>query len=443
LNSIGRSSSSRLAVCLLIAFTSSSFADTLNGSGVSATSTSLGGAVAASSTQPLDMMTENPANLSRVRSRDLSLGATTVFTQGSFSNASNSNAGINSFAGAVPFGAFVTPLGSSRFKLGFSVTPEMALAAKWRYVDAPGGLGGTSYGLQDNRSSILALRSAVGVGFAVSKTLSFGFTAGMVYNSNSLQTPFVFQTQPVLAGFKTLVDLHTTGIGWNESAGVTWSPTRKFQFGAAYKTRTLIHSHGDLSGNAGAQLATIGAPFRPDFHYNAQVDNVLPQTVIAGASWQFRKRMRLALQTDWINWDKAFVSLPITLTNGNNADINGFVGSSTLRDEVPLHWHNQTVLRAGLETSLTERMTLRTGYSFSNNPVPAETVMPLTAAMVRNTFASGMGYRRGRYGVDATYQFQPPTSEHVGQSALKAGEFDNSRVEVAMHIVTVTTSIHF
>jgi long-subunit fatty acid transport protein len=435
---------SKLGISLAMMLPLTAAADSLNGGAISATSASLGGAVVTGTTQPLDVMTGNPATLSDVRSRALSLGVSSVFTQGSFNNASNTNAGMSPFSGAVPYGAFVTPLGKTRFKLGLVVAPESSLAAKWRYVDAPGGLGGTtSYGLQDNKSAILTLRSAVGLGFAVTPKLSVGFTVGAVYNTNTLQTAYVFQSQPVLKGFKTLIDLHTQGVGWNESVGVNWRMNSKLQFGAAYKTRTLIHSHGDLDGNAGAQLTALGAPISPTFHYDAQVDNVMPQSVIAGVSWQIKPRVRVVVQNDFINWNKAFTSLPVILTNGSNAGINSVAGSSSLRDDIPLGWSNQDVIRAGVETSFHEHLAWRAGYSFSTNPVPAATLMPLTAAILQNTIGTGVGYARGRYDANLTYQCQLPSSEQVGQSSILSGEFNNSRVQVMVHSVSLTTSMHF
>src|SRR5258708_19337659 len=112
-----------------------------------------------------------------------------------------------------------------------------------------------------------------------------------------LKTPYVLQRNPLLKGFKTLIDLHTQGWAPNASAGLLYAPTSKLQFGVSYKTRTSIHTHGALDGNAAAQLATLGAPLRPDFHYYAALDNVLPQMAIGGFSWQMPPRLRPAIHT--------------------------------------------------------------------------------------------------------------------------------------------------
>ena len=88
--------------------------------------------------------------------------------------------------------------------------PELMSVSDWHYVDAPGTLGVT-YGMQEQKSAILAGRAAAGFGVRLGKKLSIGATVGADYNSNTLHAPYIFQSQPVLMGLKTLLDLHTNG----------------------------------------------------------------------------------------------------------------------------------------------------------------------------------------------------------------------------------------
>src|SRR5262249_52066925 len=138
-----------LAVC---ACSIAATADSLYGNSVSANAASLGGAVVASPNQPLEIMMENPAGLAKANTRSASFGFATMFTNGNFSNSVNNKAPITGFAGAAPYGAFVTRIGKSRFHFGAVVAPESALGATWHYNDPPGGIGGTTYGMQRNHS---------------------------------------------------------------------------------------------------------------------------------------------------------------------------------------------------------------------------------------------------------------------------------------------------
>jgi long-subunit fatty acid transport protein len=271
-----------------------------------------------------------------------------------------------------------------------------------------------------------------------------GASVGVVYNSNTLETPYVFQSNPALAGLKTLLDLHTTGVGWNTSVGLIASPTRRLQFNAAWKSKTTIHSTGDANGNIGVQLAALGlGAARPDFHYSAEVTNILPQSVLAGMNWRLDGRWLLAVQADWVNWKDAFSSLPVSLTDGNNADINGLLGTNAIFDRVPLNWKDQYSFRGGVERLLTESISLRAGYAHSNNPVPASTLSPLTAAIMTNEISTGIGYRYGRWRFDLSYGIDPTTQENVGKTALLSGEYANSKVRIGMQSLGLNTGFQF
>jgi long-subunit fatty acid transport protein len=371
------------------------------------------------------------------------LSLTSIFARGSFSNSVNTNAPLNDSPGVVPYGAFGTPLGHSRFSVGVGLVPELTSVSNWNYVDAP-GVAGASYGLQKQKSAILAARSVAGVGFALNKKVSLGVSVGAVYNTNTLETPYVFQSHPALAGLKTLVDLHTTGVGWNTSVGLIANPTDRVQLNVAWKSRTTINSTGDANGNIGVQLGALGmGGARPDFHYTAGVQNVLPQSVLAGVNWRVDGHWVFALQADWTNWKDSFASLPVSLTNGNNADINGLLGSNAIFDRVPLNWKDQYTFRGGVERFLTENIILRGGYAHANNPVPASTLSPLTAAIMGNQLSTGIGYRHGHWRFDLGYGFDPTAQENVGKTALLSGEYANSKVSIGTQSLGLNTSYQF
>lgn len=408
----------------------------------SARSMALGGTYLPSAGGAIDAMAANPAGLTVLGGPVLDLSVTSIFASGSFSNSVNTNAPLKDSPGVVPYGAFGTPLGHSGFSAGIGVTPELTSVSNWNYVDAPGAAG-ASYGLQQQKSAILAARASAGLGYAINSKLAVGVSVGAVYNSNTLDAPYIFQSNPALAGLKTLVDLHTTGVGWNTSVGVIATPSSRVQFNAAWKSRTVINSTGSISGNMGAQFAALGLNAIPTFTYSAGVRNVLPQSVLAGANWRVDGRWVFAVQGNWVNWNSAFSSLPITLTNGSNPDINGLLGTNSIFDRVPLEWKDQYQVHGGIEYRLTENVSLRAGYGLSNNPIPSSTLSPLTAAIMTNQLSTGIGYRHGRLRMDLAYGIDPSTTEHTGRSALLSGEYDNSSVRIETQALGLNTSFVF
>jgi long-subunit fatty acid transport protein len=410
---------------------------------VSARSQGLGGVYLPSTAGALDALAANPAGLTAISAPTVDLSLSTVFSKGDFTNSVNTAAPLRNPTGLVPFAAFATPLGRSRFSVGAGVLPELLSVSDWRYVDAP-GVAGASYGLQRQKSAIVAARTAFGVGFAVNKRLSIGATAGVVYNTNRLLAPYIFQSHPALAGLKTLLDLKTTGTGWNASLGVLARPVDRMQLSFAWKSRTVIESTGDATGNLQTQLNAIGlGGARPDFRYDAMVRNVLPQSVLAGVSLKAHRKWLVGLQANWIGWRGAFRSLPVTLTNGNNSDINGLLSSNGIFDRIPLDWKNQVSYRAGVEHQVAEGFLLRGGYSHGGSALPSSTLSPLTAAIMTRQFSTGFGYRYRRLRFDAAYTFTPLASQSVGSSALKNGEYANSRVRIGMQGLTLNTSYQF
>lgn len=431
----------------LLAPAGSARADGIYRDGAGARAMALGGSSTGLPDAPLEALHSNPAGLSLLESTELQLGGVAGRARGEFRNAANTSGRIRDGDGLAPEFALGYRLPSAPVALGIGLVPDGVLGASWRYVDAPGGLGGAaSYGLQKHRSEIAVVRSVLAASVTLRERLSLGAGLGLIYNRNTLQAPYIFQSHPVLSDFKTLLKLRTEGWGWNGLVGAHYAPHDKVSLGLSYRTETRVDSEGNASGNAAAQLQALGGAFagvRPDFHYDASVVNTFPQVVSGGLSWQASPRARLVFQLDWVNWSDAFDDLEVKLSDGNNADLNGFLGTDRIRDSIPLRWRDSVVGRAGAEFQLSESFTVRGGYSYGRNPVPHSTLSPLTAAIMEHTLGAGLGWEQGRYRVDLAYQHDFSATGRVGASALRAGEYSAARTEVEAHWIGLTTSVRF
>lgn len=405
-------------------------------------SLALGGVYVPSTSDAVGALTTNPAGLTYLSSPTLDLSMSAVFARGSFSNSVNANSPMTTSPGVIPYGAFGMPVGKSRFSFGIGFAPDLVSVSDWHYVDAP-GLAGVTYGMQENKSAILAGRAMVGLSYAFSRKLSVGMTAGADYNSNTLHAPYIFQSQPQLGGTKTLLDLHTYGTGWNMSLGAMFEPTRNLDFGVAWKSHTVIVTNGLASGDASALFTALAISAPSNFSYNASVKNILPQSVNANVAWHVNPRWALVFQTDWVNWSNAFVNLPVTLTSGSNAVINGVAGSTTLVDGVPLNWKDQYSFHGGVERMLTEGTAIRFGYAHGNDPVPSGTLTPMTAAIMTNQLSTGFAFHTGHSRFDIAYTFDPIAQQQVQQSGLLAGEYSNSTDRVGLQSLSLGYTFQF
>lgn len=417
-------------------------ADGIYRNGIGARSMSMGGADVGYAPDALGAMGTDPGALGFIHDNEANLGLFGGVVEGEFVKSPTSDGHLDTSLNGLPEGALAFPLGKLPITLGISTVPESTLLAHWRYVDPPGGANGTfSYGLQTDKSEILNLRNAIGLGVAFSDKFSFGASFGADYNQNELITPFIFQSAPHLKTAKVLLDLTTSGWGYNGMAGFSFRPLTNLQFGLSYESPTRIYSQGSASGQVNA--SQIGVPVILPFHYHAQVRNVFPQMIEAGTSWGFLPQWRLALQLDWVNWGDAFQTLPVALSQGSNPTVNAVAGGNATQDNVPLNWHNEFVYRTGVEYMLTENWALRAGYCYSPSPVPDSTLNPMTAAINEHTLSAGVGYHWGRWTADLAYQYAIPMTRNVGTSGLLDGEYSNSSVQVDMHLFELTLGVTF
>jgi long-subunit fatty acid transport protein len=392
-------------------------------------------------------MSANPAGLSLLTGPEADAGFEGASPYGHFTSKTGDGGALSSAFDLAPEAAIAVPVQKTPFTLGIGVIPQIGLDAHWNYRDPAGGLGGlASYGTQPDNAEIQELRVAVGASVAITRQLSIGASFGLNYNENTLQTPYIFQSQPVLRGFKTLLDLSTSGWGENASAGILYRPADTVAIGFSYQSPTTIRTHGDASGNAAAQLDALGPAFagvKRDFHYSAEVDNTFPQIVSGGVAWKFHPGWEVSTQVGWTNWSDAFDTLPVKLTHGNNAQINALVASNSLQDNIPLGWKDRFTYSIGIEHTILKDYFLRCGYAYSKSPVPSETLTPLTAALPEHTLSAGAGYRWRWLEVDLAYQWDISASRQVGKSALLDGEYSGSSVSAGIQWVGLTTSMRF
>lgn len=423
-------------VAAVVVSSSSGLASGVNRNGAGARSMGIAGAITASPDDPVSAMMSNPAGLSGMRDPLLTLGAMMVYADAVFSGSANGDVSLADRSGIAPEIALAIPLSQAPVTLGFSVIPEVTRLSEWYYTDAPGGLdGNTSYGFRLHRAEIISVRTAMGAGWKVHDRLSIGVSAGISHQDISLNAPFIFQSFAPLRGIKTPLDLETSDHdAWNGDIGLLYQATEQLTFGLNFRTKTKITSTGTASGNADVQLASLGlGAARPDFRYDAEVETALPASLTAGAHWKATKRLHLSAQLDWINWSDSFDTLVVNLSNGNNADLNGLAGGSSLTDRIPLDWDDALVGRIGIEYSVASRWWLRAGYAYGANPIPNRNLTPLNAAISEHTVSAGVGYRGDVYAVDLSWQYDLPHKESTGVSNILDGEYSGTATRLSAH----------
>ena len=107
------------------------------------------------------------------------------------------------------------------------------------------------------------------------------------------------------------------------------------------------------------------------------------------------EQFTVALTTSWINW-ASINTVEITATNPSNA-----LAPSQVNLNIPFNWKDQVVVALGFSYSVLQesswknkdRLVLRAGYNYSNNPIPKETLSPLWPLINEHHFSVGLGFR--------------------------------------------------
>jgi long-subunit fatty acid transport protein len=226
--------------------------------------------------------------------------------------------------------------------------------------------------------------------------------------------------------------------------GAQWRVNEQLTFGLAYRTESTVETRGRADGNANVQLARLGlGAARPDFHYDAEVTNVFPQSLAIGAEWRATKQWTVAAGVEWIDYSRTFDTLVVTLNNGTNRDLNGLTGDDDIHDEIPVDWRDQWIARIGAEYAFNEEWSGRIGYSWARSPLRSRTLSPLTALIPEHTITVGIGWQLAEWKADLAWEWQLAKSRTIRDSILAAGEYEGGELEVSLHVFGLTVTREF
>jgi long-chain fatty acid transport protein len=188
------------------------------------------------------------------------------------------------------------------------------------------------------------------------------------------------------------------GYGFAGKIGFTYKFNDMVSVGGTYHSKTSL---GDLeTGSAGAQFLVNGVPSVSgkitvrDFQW--------PETYGLGVAVQASPELMVVADWKRINWRDVMKNF--TMTYSAMGDSMTFA--------LPQNWENQDVLQLGLAYKATAALTLRTGASFSGNPVPDSTMHYLFPAIEKNHYMAGVGYAiNDSTSVDFSLQHAPKVEQ--------------------------------
>lgn len=371
--------------------------------GFSAESTALAGSghVAVADTSAINT---NPAALSLIQGTrfDVTAGFLQAFLHHSDAFGNNNVAGQNN----------VYALGNLGAATRIAAVPGLTIGAG---IFTQGGFGSdyrnlmTAFGTQDAASSFFRyLKFAIGLSYEATDKLSFGIAPSVGYSDVSLRL-FPGTSVPPSPGLPTgfagfnIRDscARNGGLGplggdcpsdvvFGVKIGAMYRALPWLTVGATYTSPVRFNYTG---GQATLNFSALGLG---NVNYDARVAGIKwPQQVDVSMAAKPLEQLTVTLTTSWLNW-ATINNVEITATNPNNA-----LAPSQVNLTFPFNWKDQVVVALGFSYSVMQesswkdkdRLVLRAGYNYSNNPIPKETLSPLWPLTLEHHFAGGIGYR--------------------------------------------------
>ncbi len=341
---------------------------------------SMGGASTAAPLSASGALMWNPATLSGLSRSELDVGAELLFP----------HASVSSQIPANTFGPGIPPIDlAGRTKSEDSVFALPTIALAYRPEDSPftyglGAFAVAGFGLNypgSTTNPITTAQPPFGLGFGpiyseyqvmqiapalvydVTDELSVSFSPLLDIGSAQLD-PAVFAT-PGLGGYPS--GTHSSqswGAGFNLG---TYYQTEFWGFGAAYKSEQWFQPY---------QFNTVaaGVPQTVEFGLN------LPATISLGTSYQGIDRLLLAADLRYLDFN-----------NTAGFGDSGFTPTGALRG---VGLESIFAVALGAQYQVTDELTARLGYSWSENPISSAQTSANVASplLIQNTLSAGATY---------------------------------------------------
>jgi long-chain fatty acid transport protein len=301
------------------------------------------------------------------------------------------------------------------------VPPGMTFGSLFSAPPAQGGFGYSEVTAAANMSDLTSF--------------SFGGKIGLAYNLNdnvSVGLSYTLPTTLTYKGGKADMDMTAQ---MNDAFG------RAMQgYMAANPSATQQQAQAAIM----AQFAGMGIDLSKGVaaSYDLDVKLKLPQSIGAGISFKATPRFRISAEAEWINWSSAFDNMTLTLSNGNNVNVNTMLGNAgNFEILFPMNWKDSYNIRFGGEYDIVAAFTLRAGYSYGSNPVPQETVFPVFPAIVENHVMVGASYIvTGPVSIHVAYELALNKKQTAASQSVVAQEYNGSTSQLGENLFHVSLS---
>jgi len=326
----------------------------------------------------------NPAGISQLQGNHLTASLSLLVPSLEFENGLNPATDAEDSVFPLPAVAYVRGGKETRWAWGVGLVAQGGMGAEFRNLATP-------FGTRDETFSEIRFATLVPtISYAITPYQSVGVALNVGYADASFRffpnTSFFDPRMPQMAFPGVDLD-QAGGLQTNVRVGWLWQADPRFSVGAVYQTETdSDFENGDMVFNF-TNFPFLGRKVK----YTADVEG-FTFAGQAGVGFAVRPNSRwiLALDVKRIFWDDAIDTIEVRATD---PDVAGAPAEIVL--PFVFDWKDQWVLAVGGDYRLNDRVTLRAGYNYGENPVPDATLTPLFPANVEHHLTFGASWLAG------------------------------------------------
>lgn len=335
----------------------------------------------------------NPAGLAQLQGQHSSVNLSLLAPSLEFENGLNSTTDAEDRYFPLPAFAWVRSGKETKWSWGFGFIGQGGMGATFEGLNTP-------FGTQDETFTEIRFATLTPtVSYSINEDMAVGASANLGYADASFRffpgTSFFNSQDPANSFFG--VDMkRAKGIQTSLRLGWWWRAHPQLSFGAVYQTET------DSDFEDGEMMVNFSShPFlRQKVHYTAQMDGfTFASQAGLGIAWKPTSNWVLAADAKRYFWDDAIDTITVTATS---PDMSG--APSQIQMPFVFNWKDQWVFAVGADYRASDRLTLRAGYNYGENPVPNGTLTPLFPATTERHMTVGAGWLRGNKTYDVAIE---------------------------------------
>lgn len=361
---------------------------------------------------------DNPAAMTNIQGTTLGeFGVDVLITDFEYRDADTMGTASSSIGSPLPQFSMIRRSEDGTWAYGLGVYTPAGFSESYKMNGASPFSGPQVY---DSFGSLTKILPALA--FAPTDRLSIGGTLGVGVSHMELESPYFLQSPGPLFGTPVELDLQGTGATLIWSLGLQYKLSDRTTLGVTYQSESAF----TLDGPAKVTIPGLG-----EFRYDADTSVTWPRSLGVGMKHAVNDRHTFSADVIWFDWSEAFNDIRVALNDPSNPVF------PQVNETLPLDWRDTVSVRLGYEIDLGDCRTVRFGYVYHRNPIPASTITPLIQAITEHGFSTGYGFRFRGVEIDLAYMLTIGEDVQVNNSQFVGGDFNNARHGAVTHAIAI------